>query len=238
MELKLRIKKRGIVTSLILLVLLVAYNVLFFVIPFDRSHSNSSFWVTYGITTFLIIFMAVVVFIGFGDRDIKSRVFGVPIVFLGFSTLITQLVIDGVVMGVGNFSEIKVWIPIVVETLLLAFFFISLIARTAYKDTIKKIDAQSKRTEFFKEFRVNIEAFSSTIPEGRFKTEFDKICELVKYSDPVSTKELVEIEDAMVNEFESVKKAFSDGDIGEAEKHAKELRSLLNERKLRTRVKK
>ena len=106
MELKLKVGKRGIVTALILLILLAVYNVLFFVIPFDRSHSNGAFWVTYGVTTFLIVFMAVVVFIGFGSKELKSKVFGFPIVYLGYSTLITQLVIDMVVMGVGNFFEI------------------------------------------------------------------------------------------------------------------------------------
>ena len=236
MKFKLRIKKRSIVTALILLVLLITYNVLYFVIPFNRAYSNGAFWVTYGFTTFLILFMAAVVFIGIGDKEIKSRVFGVPIIFLGFSTLIMQFVIDAVVMGVGNFFEIKTWIPIIVETLLLAFFFISLIARTAYKDTIRKIDAQSKKTEFIKEFRINVEAFYNELPSGEFKKEFEKICEMVKYADPVSDKNIVEVEDSMSNEFEELKKAYGDGDIGEAKNHTKALCSLLNERKLRART--
>lgn len=138
MELRIRIGKKAIVTTLILAVILAAYNVLYFVIPYNRDLSNAAMWITYGVTTFLTAFSAVTVCIGIYDKELKSRVFGIPILYLGYGVLVAQFVIDTVITAVGSRFEVGAWVAAVVETLLLAFFFISLIARTAYKDTIKK----------------------------------------------------------------------------------------------------
>lgn len=231
MELKLRLTKRGIVTGLILLILLAVYNVLFFVIPFDRSHSNGAFWVSYGVTTFLILFMAVVVLIGFHDKDVKSRVFGVPIVYLGFSTLVTQFVFDGVVMGVGNFFEVWTWLAVVVEVLLVAFFFISLIARTAYKDTIKKIDAKEEKKAYIRDLRVQLDALVELNKIDAIKPELEKLAETVRYTDPVSSKESVDTEDQITVAFESLSKAVNSGDSEKAAVSIAKMNRLLNERK-------
>ena len=236
MELKVKVGKRGIVTALILLVILVVYNVLYFVIPFDRSHSNGAFWVSYGFTMFLILFMAVVVFLGIRDKEMKSRVFGVPIIYLGYSTLIAQFVIDAVIMSIGNFFEIKTWIPVVVETLLLGFFFISLIARTAYKDTIKKIDAQEYRESYIKELRVQLEVLVGLATDEEVKKELNKLFETVKYTDPVSNKEVVDIEDEISKKVEDLRSAIKDGKKAESLALIREIDSLVKERKLRARA--
>ena len=83
---------------------------------------------------FLIAFSAVTVCIGIYDKELKSRVLGVPILYLGYGVLVAQFVINIVITAVGSRFEIGAWVAVVIETLLLAFFFISLIARTAYKD--------------------------------------------------------------------------------------------------------
>lgn len=233
MELKIKIGKKGIITGLILLILLAVYNVLYFAIPFDRSHSNGAFWLTYGFTTFFIIFMAVVVFIGFHDKDIKSRVMGIPVIYLGYSILCIQFVIDAVVMGVGNFFEIKTWIPVIVEVLLLAFFLISLIARTAYKDTIAKIDSQKQRKAYITELRIQLESMLNSVTNEEVKKELEKLCETVKYTDPVSYKEVEDIEDEISNNVEKLKVVIGDGDSVKVNELIKSISNLVNERKLR-----
>ena len=233
MELKIKIGKKGIVTGLILLILLAVYNVLYFVIPFDRTLSNGAYWLTYGFTTFFIIFMAVVVFIGFHDKDIKSRVMGIPVVYLGYSVLCTQFVIDAIVMGVGNFFEIKTWIPLIVEVLLLAFFLISLIARTAYKDTIAKIDNQKQRKAYITELRIQLESMLNSVSNEEVKKELAKLCETVKYTDPVSYKEVEDIEDDISYKVEELSKSISNGDSNKSLEIIGLVFNLVNERKLK-----
>lgn len=232
MELKIKVDKRGIVTGLILLILLIVYNCLYFIIPFNRDYSNGAFWVTYGFTTFLILFMGVVVFLGIGDKKLKSRVFGIPILYLGYSTLMCQFLIDGVVMGVGNFFAIKTWIPTIIEILLISFFFISLIVRTAYKDTIKKIDAQEYKESYIKQLRVDLGRLLAKADEEEVKIKLSKLYETVKYTDPVSNKAVVEIEDEISRQVSKLEEALLNGDKDNSLALIKQIVDLVNERKL------
>lgn len=238
MELKIKVGKRGIVTGLILLILLALYNILYFVIPFNRSLSNGAFWITYGLTTFLIVFMAVVVFIGIGDKNLKSRVFGLPIIYLGFSTLVAQFVFDATVMSIGHFFEFKTWIAIIVEAVLLAFFFISLIVRTAYKDTIKKIDTQEYRKSYIKELRIELETLLNATSNESVRKDLEDLYETAKYTDPVSYKEVVDIEDEIFDAVEQLKNALQNGDSNKSIDLIKGIVNLLNERKLRLKANK
>ena len=235
MELKIKVRKRAIVTSLILLVILAAYNILYFVIPFNRTLSQTSYWITYGCTTFVVLFMAVLVFIGIGDKNKKSRVFGLPILYLGFMAIIIQLIFDIIVMVIGNWLEFKSWITIVFETLFLSVFFISLIVRTAYKDTIKKIDKLSTKENFIRDLRVDLEVLSSGVENDLLKEPLNKLFEKVKYTDPVSSKNVFDIEDEILNKIITLRAEIQDNQIEKALKTIKAIDSLITERKLKMR---
>ena len=233
MEIKIKIGKKGIVTSLILLLVLAAYNVYFFVIPFNKDLSAVSYWITYGITVFLILFMGVVVFIGFHDKKIKSRVFGIPVVYLGFLSICAQFLIDAIVMIVGNWLEFYSWITIVIETLLLTFFFISLIVRTAYKDTVRKIDASASKETFLKELRIQVATIAESIDGDSLKREANELLELITYSDPVSSPCVSKIEDSILLELEKTKNAIASEDVDFIKSSIAKIKSLMMERNIR-----
>ncbi len=235
MEIKLRTNKRTIITTLILTIVLIVYNILYFVIPFDHTKSTGSYWITYGITIFLILFVGIVVYIGIGDKKEKSHIFGVPILYLGYYTLVTQIIADIIIMCVGNFIRIPSWITIVVETLLLACFFISLIKKTAYKDTIKKVDAKEYKETYIRDLRVELETVCNMVEEPSLKKILDKLYETAKYTDPVSSRAVIDIEDQISIEVEKLKKTINLGDYENAKIIANEIDSLLKERKLRAR---
>lgn len=235
MEIKFIVNKRAVVTSLILAVVLAVYNVLYFVIPFNRTLSAGSYWTTYGVTIFLIFFMVVVVFIGIGDKKAKSRIFGVPIIRLGYSIVVTQFVIDIAVMTSGNWIEIPVWITVVIETLLLGAFFISLIKKTAYKDTIKKVDAKEYKEVYIRDLRIDLETVCNMVEEPTIKKQLEKLYETAKYTDPVSSREVVEIEDQISAKVEKLKKLIASENYQEVKIVANEIEGLLKERKLRAR---
>ena len=86
------------VTCLVSLIVLVAYNILYFVIPFNRDLSGAVFWISYGVTNFLILFNLLTVYLGFTDKSLRSRVFGIPIVTLGVYFTIIQFVADILIM--------------------------------------------------------------------------------------------------------------------------------------------
>ena len=222
MELRIKIGKKAIVTTLIL----AAYNVLYFVIPYNRDLSNAAMWITYGVTTFLIVFSAVTVCIGIYDKELKSRVLGIPILYLGYGVLVAQFVIDTVITSVGSRFE-------VVETLLLAFFFISLIARTAYKDTIKKIDEKEYKESFIRELRPELKLLVDSVNDGKVKTALNKLYETVLCTDPVSS--IIEIEDEISEKIKALKESVAAGDDVKSLNLIRETDLLVKERKLKLR---
>lgn len=235
MELRIKIGKKAIVTTLILAVILAAYNVLYFVIPYNRDLSNAAIWITYGVTTFLIVFSAATVCIGIYDKELKSRVFGIPILYLGYGVLVAQFVIDTVIAAVGSRFEVGAWVAAVVETLLLAIFFISLIARTAYKDTIKKIDEKEYKESFIRELRPELKLLVDSVNDGEVKTALNKLYETVLCTDPVSSKFVIEIEDEISEKVKALKESISAGDDVKLLNLIRETDLLVKERKLKLR---
>ena len=235
MELRIKIGKKAIVTTLILAVILAAYNVLYFVIPYNRDLSNAAMWITYGVTTFLTAFSAVTVCIGIYDKELKSRVLGIPILYLGYGVLVAQFVIDTVITAVGSRFEVGAWVAAVVETLLLAFFFISLIARTAYKDTIKKIDEKEHKESFIRELRPELKLLVDSVNDGKVKTALNKLYETVLCTDPVSSKFVIEIEDEISEKIKVLKESVAAGDDVKSLNLIRETDLLVKERKLKLR---
>lgn len=235
MELRIKIGKKAIVTTLILAVILAAYNVLYFVIPYNRDLSNAAIWITYGVTTFLIVFSAATVCIGIYDKELKSRVLGIPILYLGYGVLVAQFVIDIVITAVGSRFEVGAWVAAVVETLLLAFFFISLIARTAYKDTIKKIDEKEYKESFIRELRPELKFLVDSVNDGEVKTALNKLYETVLCTDPVSSKFVIEIEDEISEKIKALKESVAAGDDVKSLNLIRETDLLVKERKLKLR---
>lgn len=235
MKLRVKIDKKTIVTTLLLAVILAAYNALYFAIPYNRDLSNAAIWITYGVTTFLIAFSAVTVCIGICDKELKSRVLGVPILYLGYGVLVAQFVVDIVITAVGSIFEIGAWFAAVIETLLLAFFFVSLIARTAYKDAIKKIDEKAYKESFIRELRPELKLLVDSVNAGEVKTALNKLYETVLYTDPVSSKFVIEIEDEISEKIKALKESLDAGDDVKSLNLIRETDLLVKERKLKLR---
>lgn len=235
MELRVKIGKKTIVTTLLLVVILAAYNVLYFAIPYNRDLSNAAIWITYGVTTFLIAFSAVTVCIGICDKELKSRVLGVPILYLGYGVLVAQFVVDIVITAVGSIFEIGALFAAVIETLLLAFFFVSFIARTAYKDAIKKIDEKAYKESFIRELRPELKLLVDSVNAGEVKTALNKLYETVLYTDPVSSEFAIEIEDEISEKIKALKESLDAGDDVKSLNLIRETDLLVKERKLKLR---
>ena len=229
-----KLGKKTLITLLILLIVAAIYNVVYFVVPWKRELSNAAFWVTYGCTWLALVFAGIVTAIAFGKKDLKSRVFGIPIFYVGYCVVILQLVIDFVVMGVGSWYVIKYWIPLIIEVLVYGIAAISIIARTAYRDSIDQMETKAEQKKaFIKEFRIELDVLVSSNKIDSIKPELDTLAEKVRYTDPVSSSAVTEVEDQIVNEFELLQKAISDGEADKAKNLISKVSNLLDERKAR-----
>lgn len=227
-----KIGKKTIVTFGIILIALGLYNLLYFVIPFNRTLSNSSFWISYGFTTFFFIFSAFLVLLGIKGKIVKSHVFGIPLIKLALVMCVAQLLLDVLLIAIGSWCAVPTWIVIVVESILTAYVLVSVIIRIAYKNYIVEIDSTNKE-QFIRELRIELETLNNNYSKHELSKEVNSLYELSKYTDPVSTKEVIDLEDEISNEIGVLKKELELGDINKSKKAISKIDSLLKERKLR-----
>ena len=74
--------------------------------------------------------------------------------------------------------------------------------------------------------------FSVTVNENPLKDKVAEALDIVKYSDPVSSKELEEIEDEINRVYFSIKMEYAEKNYVKAISNTNKLISLLNERNL------
>lgn len=223
-------KKAGI-TLAIIAILAVVYNVIFFVVPWNNGMSVAATWITYGCTWLALIFCGVVTAVAFNKKELKSRIFGIPVHCVGYTVLLIQLLIDGVVMGVGHWYEIAFWIPTIVEVLLFALATIMVIARAANRDFIDSIDKKEVKEAYIRQLRVEVDSLVEANTLETLNADLTKLAETVRYTDPVSHKDVEDTEDQITVAFEELEKAVADGDVAKAQAAIAKMNRLLNERK-------
>ena len=223
-------KKTAIVLS-VLGILAVIYNVIFFVVPWNSGKSVAATWITYGCTWLALVFTGVVTAIAFNRKEMKSRIFGIPVHCVGYTVLLIQLLIDGVVMGVGHWYEIAFWIPTIVEVLLFGIASISVIARAANRSYIDAVDKKEVKESYIKQLRVEMDSLVESNTIEAIKSDLVKLAETVRYTDPVSHKDVEDTEDQITLSFEELGKAVASGDVAKAQLAIAKMTRLLNERK-------
>lgn len=223
-------KKAGITLAIIGLIAVV-YNVIFFVVPWNNGMSVAATWITYGCTWLALIFGGVVTAVAFNKKELKSRIFGIPVHCVGYTVLLFQLLIDGVVMGVGHWFEIAFWIPTIVEVLLFALATITVIVRAANRDFIDTIDKKEVKEAYIKQLRIEVDSLVEANTIDAIKVDLVKLAETVRYTDPVSHKDVEDTEDQITVAFEELEKAVAEGDVAKAQSAIAKMNRLLNERK-------
>ena len=192
--------RRSLIAALILLIVAIIYSVIFFVVPFPKI-SGTAFYITYGCTLFSLMLSLLIFVIAFGgDKDLSTRIFGVPIIYAAYSLVIAQALFDVVVMWVGSFVVFKPWITIIVETLLIGISLIVLILRVSYRNMIVENDAKNLSKEsFIKELRIEIDSIVRENRDEMLTKELHKLQDLIKYTTPVSNNSVLQIENDIID---------------------------------------
>lgn len=197
-------KKNTVRSALIGILLLVVYHVIVFVVPFTH---DGVFWTSYGFGWAAFVVLGLGVYFGLGRKgDAKSKFYGFPIVRLAMIYFGVQMILSFVAMAV---SVVPVWAAAVVYVILLALAALGMIGADAVVDEIHRQDTKLKKDVTFMrslQSKVNQMATQTDVPEVR------KFAEDVRYSDPVSSETLTEIERDLAAAVDELQTAIVDGD--------------------------
>ena len=212
-------------------IILVIWSVLFWVIPFPKSAAS--------VTAY--IFSVVALVFGFGvtgyafskGDDIKSKVYGFPIFRLGVIYTAVQIIFTLIIAAIGFFAAVPAWIVWVVSIVFAGLAAIGVIAADSTRDIITEQEKSSEaQTKAIKYFRLDMGGIADRCTDAELKKSIEKFADELKYSDPVSSDELEEIEKNISDGIDKLS-ALVNEDTEAAKKQVDELTRLLSDRNRR-----
>ena len=240
-----RITKRSLLTGVIIICLMMVYSLVFCLYGFFLKSSDTpnnidanmpTLWVTYIITMIVFAIAFVTSVLAFERPDLRSRVFGIPIVLVGFGAICIQILVDAVVMVLGFFIAFNdtAWVFILIpESIFIVCIIIMIIVRQAYRGLIEAIDKQGIKTNFTTELLIAIEMICKENEVPKLDKELTNLYEGARYTDPVSIKEVQGVEDEISKAVDVLRSNVATGDAEEAVVTIGKIKQLLSERSLR-----
>ena len=187
-------KKNAIRWWVVLGVVLVVYNVLAFALPFPKT---AAFAVSYLFTTIAILAQIYVIRTAFyRGEGVKSKFYGFPIAKLGVIYLAVQLIAGLVFMALGLI--VPVWLPLALYVVLLGIAAAGFVAADAARDEVVRQEVKlEKDVSRMREFQAKGRALVTLNQVPEAARPLEKLAEDLRFSDPVSSEALTEIEDQL-----------------------------------------
>ena len=197
-------KKNTVRTAVVWLILLAVYHVIVFAVPFTH---NGAFWLSYVFALAAFAVLGAATYLGeIKGEGVKSKFYGFPILRLGAVYFAVQIVLSLIVMAV---AVVKIWVALVVYVILLGAAAIGLIAADAMREEIQRQDVKLKKDVSFMR---NLQSKVCQMATQCDAPELKRFAEDIRYSDPVSSDALGDIEQELAAAVEELQAAVVDGD--------------------------
>ena len=203
-------KKQTIRSLVILALLLLAYHLIIFIIPFER---ECNFWISYGFTlaAFAEVYASVYI-ASIHPENSKSRFYGFPIMRIGFIYAAVQGVLGLVFMILG---ELISWEPVLLlQALALIAAALGLIMTDSIADNIQEQDEKLKKdVKLMRAVHAKINQMIGFCDDAEAVAAVKALAEEVRYSDPVSSPATEGVEADLVAVVDALQGAVADNDV-------------------------
>lgn len=214
-------------TLIVTIIVFIAFSVVAITLPFKK---NGVFWLSYVFSAFAILVQLYVLKMAFSETEnVKSKFYGFPIAQIGIVYMGIQVVVSIIFMVLAFITPI--WIPIIVDVLLLAAAAIGLISTDAMRDEIERQDVKLEiDTSCMTTLRSVVYALPGKVDDNALKSELQNLADEFKYSDPVSGNSLKDIETELEQTVRNLQSAVFNNQIDAVRDLVKKSRNILSER--------
>lgn len=210
--------------SIVWAICLAVFNVITFVTPNEIggvSKFSGSFWIGYIFITIAFVGQLACAFVAFKAENLKKFFYNIPLLSISYGGLVAMLIVGSVFMAIPTLPE---WIGIIVCVIILAFNAIAIIKATAAADIVSGIDEKIKTQTFFiKSLSVDAQGLMTSAKSDELRAEAKKVYEAIRYSDPMATPALSDLDAQIEKQFN----AFSDAVKADDSELAKETADAL-----------
>lgn len=219
-------KKNSTKGYAILGIIFLLISIIAFAVP---TMKTTTFWIAYFFTAIAIVSQIVSWKNAFEKEDtLKSKFLGLPIVYIGIVYLVAQIVAFAVFTAV---PTLPIWSPLVVCVAILGISAIFMIVGEAGRGEIERVEEKVQKKVFFiKELQADVELLADAETDSSTKAALRQLAEKIRFSDPMSSEQLVDLESKISEKAAELKTAVSRMEI------VTEINLLLDERNKKCRL--
>lgn len=210
---------------------LLLFNALAFVTPnkiADVSKFDGAFWVGYIFITIAFVGQLICAYIAFKAENLKKLFYNIPLISISYVGLVVMLVVGGLTMVIPGMPN---WLGVIVCLAALGFTAISVIKAGFAAEIVSNIDDKiATETAFIKAMTVESRNLVNRANASMLKKQCKKVYDAFRYSDPMSSVALADIEQRIKEEFDVLTDAVIADDLNATESGTKELLRLIDER--------
>ena len=174
----------------------ILFNAIAFIIP---NELKSNFWNGYIFITLTFFGQLFCANIAFKSENAQKFFYNFPLISISFIGVVAMLVIGGLTMAI---TAIPVWVGIVLCLIVLAFTAIAVINVSIVSETVSTVDNKTKANTFFvKALIADAQILMLNAETAQTKDITKKVYEAIRYSDPISSNELSDIEAQITADF-------------------------------------
>ena len=210
---------------------LAMFNVVVFVIAGNTiglANAGASFWIAYTFITLVFCGNLGCSALFFKEENENKTFLKLSVMHYAFCALAVSLIVGTIAMAI---PQIPYWVGIVIDVLVLAFYAIAITKAVAAADIINTVEQKvSEKTAYIRRLTLDAKSLVSDAKLDETKKLAKNVYEAIRFSDPMSTPQLNEIETRIGNEFAAFSEAVKNDDFDLATTSSEELISLVNER--------
>lgn len=208
-------------------VLLVLYILIAFLIPFVHT---AVFWVNFVFTLIAFGVVGASFYIAFiKNPDAKSRFYGFPIAKIGAIYGLVQLIAGMLFMALA--ALVPAWVAVLVYAIALGAAVIGLISAEAVAEEIHNQDAKLKKdVTLMRSLQSKLNQMAAQCDNPDAAAEVKRFAEEMRYSDPVSSEALADIEADLAAAVDELQSAAVDGDSASVKQLCRKASGILAER--------
>ncbi|MDR2389836.1 MAG: hypothetical protein LBD89_08660 [Tannerellaceae bacterium] len=212
------------------LVILFVFNVLSLAIPFER---NSGFWLSYGFSTLALALTATGSFHALGGTSPRSRFLRLPVLYVVWIYGGLQIVSGWILAAL----PAPLWLHLLSGSVLLGVGLVGLMAVEISVAEIERIDRKAKEKVFrIQSLQTQTETMTGKTTDPALQKSLQKLADTLRYSDPVSHRQLAELENEVERQTTLLDRELDAGNTPAAQRICEELLQLLAERNRKCRL--
>lgn len=219
-------KKNSTKGYVILGILFALISIIAFAVPTVKT---ATFWITYVFTAAAFAAQIVIWKTALGKGEtLKSKFLGFPVVHIGIVYTVIQVIAFAVFMFV---PTLPTWSAIVVCSVIAGISAVCMISADVGRDEIERVEAKVQNKVFYvRELQADIELLADSETNSNVKTALTQLAEKIRFSDPMSSEQLADLENKISVKAMELKTAANKVEI------ITELTSLLDERNKKCKI--